>query len=547
MNKSLLTTSLIVLFSLAILLSGFSVDSHAAAKSKSYIITANSNSLPSNLEAQVKALNGSLTSKMSKIGLAVAKSSSSTFARDAAKINGIKSVTLDQRVQWIDPDMRVKNISVGDLSIGDDETFFEDQWALLAIHAPEAWDAGARGAGVRVAILDGGIASNHIDLDDNIDLAASKSFVPGTDFNQDEGIFWHGSHVAGIVAAEDNGIGTIGVAPNATIIAVKVLHDGSGYFSWLIEGILYAADEANADIINMSLGAVFPRNNWDAAQLNSALGRAINFAYQKGVTVIASAGNEGADFDHVAYWISVPAELQHVIAVSATGPVGGENFDRPASYTNYGQSIIDFAAPGGDFVLYPNNGWWLDMVLSPTTVVSETSYRYSWAAGTSQAAPHVAGVAALIIEKNGGSMHPAQVEAALRKSADDLGKPGNDDYYGKGRVNAFKAVGGSLSKQLPEIASVPETFSLSKNYPNPFNPTTSIDFALPTESHVTLQIYNIQGQLVKTLQNGMKSAGNHSLIWNATNEAGISVPSGTYFYKINAGEYQATHKMILLK
>jgi subtilisin family serine protease len=387
---------------------------------------------------------GDIAAKLPQIGVVVAMSADPDFAKKASKIKGVKTVVQDELVQWVNPRICEDEGSIKALSIGSDETFWPYQWAPKAIYAPDAWDAGARGAGVRVAILDGGIASNHLDLDDNIDFAWSKSFVPGYAFNEDVGDFWHGSHVAGIVAAEDNGLGTIGIAPEATIIGVKVLHDGSGYFSWLIQGILYAADMADADLINMSLGAFYARNNWAAAQLNVALGRAMNFAYQKGVTIVASAGNEAIDFNHAYYYVTMPAEAQHVICVSATGPIGfaygGTDFDRPASYTNFGQSLVDFAAPGGDFMLYGlYSGWYFDMVMAPTVVIG-TSHYYSWAAGTSQAAPHVTGVAALIIEAHGGSMHPAQVKAILQQSADDLGKPGNDDYYGMGRVNAFKAV-----------------------------------------------------------------------------------------------------------
>ncbi len=367
----------------------------------------------------------------------VAKVSNLTDKKAASleKKKGIKSVTRDLLVQWVKPEQNVT-----EQSIGSDESFWAYQWAPQAIQAPEAWDAGFTGQDVRVAVIDGGIASNHIDLKDNIDVAASKSFVPGFNFNEDVGTFWHATHVAGIIAAEDNGIGTIGIAPHATIIAIKALHEGSGSFDAIISAILYAANEANADIINMSLGAVFPRNSNEAAKLINALGSAINYAYQKGVTVIVAAGNDAIDFDHAYMYVSEPAEIQHVICVSATGPTGfaygGTNFDDPAEYTNYGQSLITFAAPGGNDLLYPNGYWYYDMILSP----SYGTGSYTWADGTSMAAPHVAGVAALIIQSHGGSLSPAKVEAILRSSADDLGKPGNDDYYGQGRVNAYKAV-----------------------------------------------------------------------------------------------------------
>ena len=323
--------------------------------------------------------------------------------------------------------------------------------------------AGYQGAGARVAIIDGGIRSTHIDIAPNLDAARSASFVPGFAYNTDVGTFWHGTHVAGIVAAPANNIGTVGVAPKATIIGVKALHNGSGAFSWIINAIYYAATPiarggAGANVINMSLGAGFQRNDDGGVQLANALSKATTYAYQQGVTVIAAAGNSAVDFDHTNNLIFVPAQSTHVIAVAATGPFnfggGATNFDRPASYTNYGQSAIALAGPGGDFVLpgsavctFPRNPsgvgaqfcWVLDMVMAPCRGRGASNSSYCWSAGTSMASPAVSGVAALIIGKN-GPMQPSQVEAILRASADDLGKPGNDDYYGRGRVNALRAV-----------------------------------------------------------------------------------------------------------
>jgi len=216
----------------------------------------------------------------------------------------------------------------------------------------------------------------------------------------------------------------------------------------------------------MSLGATLQRrglfdrngnkvaNANDIAELANLLGRATTYAHQQGSTTIVSAGNSAIDRDHDADVLILPADAPHVVQIAATGPLGwavdpSTNLDEQAFYTNYGQSRITLAAPGGnvDFslrsgapatwpvctVVLTRQCWVFDLVFSTS------SGGWSWAAGTSMAAPHASGVAALIVGKNGGEMQPAQVEAALRASADDIGKPGKDDL-GHGRVNAYRAV-----------------------------------------------------------------------------------------------------------
>ena len=442
----------------------------AANSPSTYLILGRGNTLPSNLASKISAAGGTLINTVGKIGVASATSSDPNFLAKAAAISGIEAVALDQPRSWIDPNVRV--VEAGDVdeqAHGANETFFNLQWAPKAISAPEAQDLNFLGNGVRVAVLDGGLNNLHVDLNGSVDVQRSASFVVGQpDFFADVGTFSHATHVAGIIAAQDDGGGTIGVAPGATIIGVKVLHGGSGSFGAVIAGIVYAATPtsqggAGADIINMSLGAGLFLQGVGAAQLTSALSRATTYAYQQGTTVIASAGNAKFDLDHSANVVFVPAQSANVITVAATGPVGfavgypngATNFSHPASYTNFGQSAIDFGAPGGDSLYVPKSQvcgvppippaamipcFVFDFVISPGSRRGVSNTGYSFASGTSMAAPHVAGVAALIIEKNGGSMPPAQVEAALRASADDLGKPGQDDFYGRGFVNALRAV-----------------------------------------------------------------------------------------------------------
>src|SRR5262249_21847014 len=206
----------------------------------------------------VFAAGGTVTSSYPQVGIAMVTSSSPGFLDAAMASKRFSDGALDTVVQWQKPgptfELEESAVTPGD------ETFVNLQWNIKAVEAAGAWAAGFDGSGVRVAVIDGGIYSAHQDLDANIDFAASTSFVPGFAFNQDVGTFWHGTHVAGIIAAEDNGLGTIGIAPKATIIGVKALHNGSGSFGAVIAAILYASTPlseggAGADIINMSLGA----------------------------------------------------------------------------------------------------------------------------------------------------------------------------------------------------------------------------------------------------------------------------------------------------
>lgn len=339
--------------------------------------------------------------------------------------------------------------------------FFPYLWGLDAIDAPEAWQTGHTGKGVVVAVLDEGFYLGHPDIGPNIDQSLNRNFVnlndlgsPFCDFYDecDPGDvsfklppgFSHATHVAGTVAALDNDLGVVGVAPDSKIMAVKVLSDyaGFGLVSWIVQGIVYAADQ-EADVINLSLGGMRIKGSGKGSNLIQegikAYNAAIQYATQKGTTVIAAIGNDGIDLDHSGSVEFYPAASSQALAISATAPEGwfydqSTDLDVPTSYTNYGSSRVHFSAPGGDFDFQAAE-FYFDMVLS-TSGPSD----YYFSAGTSMAAPHVAGVAALLIGKNGGSMDPAKVKAALRKSADDLGKPGKDPFFGLGRVNAFKAV-----------------------------------------------------------------------------------------------------------
>ena len=412
-------------------------------------------------QAAVEKAGGTVTFSHSGAGVALVESTNPNLLSVALAGGVIAGGALDRVVQWTDPiTMDLDQSAVN--PVNDPLSFL--QWSLTAVDAPGAWALGYTGQGVRVAVIDGGIHSTHPDLAANIDTAAARSFVtggvaglggcPATAYNCDTGTFWHGTHVAGIIAAIDNTQGVVGIAPKATIVPVKALHAGSGSFGAVIGAILYAGDPSaaggRADIINMSLGALFPKNDVDASELRHALSKAVNYAVDNGTLVVAAAGNESLDMDHNGILVFTPAESGKAMAISATGPVGfafgATNFRRPASYTNYGNSLVTMAGPGGDAV-YPGEElclgtipcWALDMVLSTSRGRLASLGGYTWAAGTSMASPAVAAVAALVKQKNPGST-AAQLQSALIKSADDEGKPGTDPFYGRGFVNARKAV-----------------------------------------------------------------------------------------------------------
>ena len=451
----------------------------SGAHAGTYVVTANGQDFDAKLAKRIEAAGGTVTARLPQIGVAIVESNDPQFTKKAGKVQGIKSAVADIVLQYDVPEI-AEIVADPDYAnppnSGDNDRFFDFQWGHAAIDAAGAWNAGHRGAGVRVAVLDSGTYCTHLDLVPNLDVAASASFVSGESWCNTAGST-HGTHTMGTIGAADNGIGTIGVAPEVELIGVKVLSaiTGSGSFAGIIQGIVHAADQG-ADVINMSLGVrgglvVNGPGANAASELINATARATRYAEKQNALIVTSAGNDGRNLDKDSstrvcdvdgncfnYNLrAFPAELPATLAISALGPEGwaydrvNTPLDERASYTNYGQSAIDFSAPGGDS-RYPGNEactlatnagqnvtipcWAWDMVMSTTTPPAS----YSWSAGTSMAAPHVSGVAALIIGKNGGEMAPSAVKAILRASSDDLGKPGNDDTHGSGRVNAARAV-----------------------------------------------------------------------------------------------------------
>jgi len=285
------------------------------------------------------------------------------------------------------------------------------------IDAPEAWNFTQGNAGVMIAILDTGIDQDHEDLAAKI--VGNKNFTDSSTVND---LYGHGTHVAGIAAAiTDNGVGVAGVGYNSSLMNVKVLNDqGSGYYSWVANGIVWAADNG-AKVINMSLGGGAP---------SKTLEKAVNYAWGQGVVLAAAAGN--SDNPSPTY----PAKYENSIAVAAT-----DSNDQKASFSSYG-SWVDVAAPGVDiYSTFPNH---------PYTIGKSPNYDYG--SGTSMSTPHVAGLAALVWATTYGTSN-STVRARIETTADLI--PGTGTYWSHGRINACNAVGGSCSYEGAQPTPTP--------------------------------------------------------------------------------------------
>ena len=263
-------------------------------------------------------------------------------------------------------------------------------WGLQKVQAPSAWDITTGSNTVRIAVLDTGISSSHPDVGPRV--VAAQNF---TDSPTPEDIRGHGTHVAGTIGAvTNNSLGVAGMDWNARLMNGKVLgDDGSGRWSWVAAGIVWAADNG-AKVINMSLSGPSPSSTLEAA---------VNYAWSQGVVLACAAGNSNTSEPHY------PAYYQNCIAVGATTQTDGK-----ASFSNYG-SWVDVGAPGVQIL----------------STVPGGSYAYYQ--GTSMATPHVAGLAGLLWTVKSTN---AEVRACIENNTDPVvGNP-----FGGGRINALRAV-----------------------------------------------------------------------------------------------------------
>jgi len=293
---------------------------------------------------------------------------------------------------------------------------YAKQWNLKLLNLETVWQNWSGSKDTIVAVIDTGILPGHPDLAGNI--------IPGYDFIDDDNDptdtnkeFSHGTHVAGIIGAmTNNQQGIAGINWQVSIMPIRVIgKEGTGDYSALIAGIYWAVDNG-ANVINLSL----------AGSMDTiALREAIQYAVQHQVTVVAAAGNNGSSP------ILYPARYPEVISVGAVGPTRER-----AYYSNYGPEL-DLVAPGGDSSILTEK---YNTILSTAGYMDNNTavYQYTWAQGTSMAAPHVSASVALLY--SAGITDPVEIQRLLRETADDLGSPGPDSFYGAGLLNIKRAL-----------------------------------------------------------------------------------------------------------
>lgn len=267
-------------------------------------------------------------------------------------------------------------------------------WGIEKVNAPNVWANGVTGSGVKIGVIDSGI-SPHEDLA----VIGGISVVDYTTSFYDD--YGHGTHVAGIIGAKNNNIGTVGIAPDSLIYAIKAIDSkGSGHLSDVVEGIDWAMSQ-DMDIINMSIGA-----NSDSSSLKMAVDK----AYEEGILIVAAAGNDGSKNgkdDSVDY----PARYDSVIAVGAT-----TERDKRAEFSSTG-AAVEVAAPGSNILsTYINNS-------------------YVTMSGTSMASPYVAGQLALLIQENPNLSH-TKIRSLLETAVRDIGVKGKDTFFGYGLIQS---------------------------------------------------------------------------------------------------------------
>lgn len=464
------------------------------------------NTPPAVVDAELKKQNGRVVDQIEGINTLVVNVSNASLDKV------IEAFSKNPNVEYVESNFIAYALDFP--PIPNDPDFAPNQWGLqntgqviagvagtndADIDAPEAWNI-TTGNFVKVAVLDTGIDQTHPDLSSKIDL--NENFTGSSTVDD---FYGHGTHVAGIVAAlTNNGTGVAGVCPECRLLNGKVLNDsGSGAYSWIANGIIWATD-SGAKVINMSLGG---------SQKSATLESAVNYAWSQGVVVVAAAGNSANPSK------TYPGAYNNVVAVAAT-----TNKDLKASFSSYG-SWVSIAAPGQNiFSTFP---------MDPYTINKNLGYDFG--SGTSMATPMVSGVAALIWSTPHGSSASA-VRSRLEGTADKI--PGTGSYWIHGRINAGAAVATVSTTPTPTPTPSPTPIPGDTVSVNSVNYSTSGGRNADKHLSSTINLIDNTGNPVSgaslsmTLRNSTTGQS-----WNGSGTTGTdggitftlaSAPSGTY-------------------
>ncbi len=395
---------------------------------------------------------------------------------EGSELSVIAQLDSDPTVEYAEP-----NYLYHAFDTTPNDPYLNRQWSHTLMQSPAAWDITTGSSSITIAIIDSGIDMSHPDLAGK--LVAGRDFVDGDTSPDDEN--GHGTHVAGIAAAmTNNGQGIAGVDWKARIMPVRVLDaQGSGYTSDIVNGITWAYQHG-AKVLNLSLGGIYP---------SETMQDAVTAANSAGSLVVAAMGNcrTGCVIGG-NYYVNptqYPAAHDNVMAVAAIGPT-----DTYASYSQYG-SHCDIAAPGGEMTAYYDpNGIYSTMPTYDVYYTTHYSYRknYDFLNGTSQAVPHVSGLAGLVWALD-PTATPDEVQTLIENTAADLGSSGWDPTYGHGRIDAWATLQ-AISAPLAPVLSPINNPGGDGDYlvdwddvPNAANYTLQEDddpaFATPTERY----------------------------------------------------------------
>ena len=412
-------------------------------------------------------------------------------------------------------------------------------WGVSKINADDAWGLGYEGQGIIVAVIDTGVDYNHSDLGNNMWHDTPGGFHYGWDFydndNDPMDTYGHGTHCAGSVAGDGSGGTETGVAPQATIMAIRINYYGGGEPTW-IQAMEFAADHG-ASVMSTSLGS---------GQGNVSLRTANENSLTAGLYHSVAAANDGPGAETVLSPGDGPPpwfhpDQSHHGGMSAVVTVGAtDNSDVIASFSSRG--------PVTCWADYTDSSPLIDPDISgPGVNVVSTQWNggYTTMSGTSMATPHLAGVAALILSAN-SNLSVAQMDSIIETTSLDLGSSGKDNTYGAGRVDAYQAVVAALSMTSTEDsqeAVVPAAMGISAISPNPVNNYASFSVYTAVAGTADISVYDVSGRRVANIDSSEIEAGANSYNWQIPAEMG----SGVYFVRASIDGGTVSSRMTVVR